>query len=53
MSETEVLNKFLAGLSGLPDDIRRIKESFLTNVVMVSEIPAPTFHEEQRIEFLL
>lgn len=32
--------------------IREISEIILANVVMVGEIPAPTFHEQRRVEFL-
>ncbi|MFW5684258.1 MAG: M20/M25/M40 family metallo-hydrolase, partial [Spirochaetota bacterium] len=33
--------------------IHEISEILLTNLVMVAEIPAPTFHEQRRMEFLL
>lgn len=40
-------------LPGFQEGIRGINEILLTNLVMVSEIPAPTFHEQRRMEFLL
>ncbi|MFO8065771.1 MAG: M20/M25/M40 family metallo-hydrolase [Spirochaetia bacterium] len=43
-------------LDELPSFERRIDELteiLLTNLVMVSEIPAPTFHERRRVDFLL
>ena len=43
-------------LEQLPSFERRIgelTEILLTNLVMVSEIPAPTFHERRRVDFLL
>ena len=34
------------------DECRSISEILLTNLVMIGEIPSPTFGEDQRIEFL-
>ena len=39
-------------LSGLSDQIVAIREVLLANAVMIGEIPAPTFSEENRIAFL-
>ncbi|HEX6982121.1 MAG TPA: peptidase dimerization domain-containing protein [Balneolaceae bacterium] len=42
-------------LSSLPDiekEVRQLKEILLANLVMLGEIPAPTFNEGKRIEFL-
>lgn len=47
---------FTSILDTLPtfqEGIRGISEILLTNLVMVAEIPAPTFHERRRMEFLL
>lgn len=43
-------------LDGLPDLVERVKETrdvILGNLVMLGEIPAPTFDEDDRIEFLM
>ena len=39
-------------LEGLKDQVMAIKEVMLANAVMIGEIPAPTFGEEQRIAFI-
>ena len=38
---------------GYREQIRSLKEMILANLVMVSEIPAQTFHETDRVAFLL
>lgn len=43
----------LDSLSGLEESARNQKEILLANLVMLGEIPAPTFGEDERIEFLL
>lgn len=35
------------------DSLRDLQEAILANLVMISEIPAPTFHEQRRVEFIL
>ncbi len=43
-------------LDGLPDLVERVKETrdvILGNLVMLGEIPAPTFDESDRIDFLM
>ncbi|MFH5832797.1 M20/M25/M40 family metallo-hydrolase [Halalkalibaculum sp. DA3122] len=45
----DILNK----LAPLVEQSREMKEILLANLVMLGEIPAPTFEEEERIEFLL
>lgn len=52
MSGSDTIQNLLQGLPELQERIRCIKEIFLTNAVMVGEIPAPTFQEEKRIRFL-
>lgn len=34
-------------------NLREMQEILLANLVMISEIPSPTFHEEERVEFIL
>ncbi|MCC5941350.1 MAG: M20/M25/M40 family metallo-hydrolase [Balneolaceae bacterium] len=40
-------------LSGLEDKLKKYREVLLANLVMIGEIPAPTGHEEKRIQFIL
>lgn len=40
-------------LSMLADKLKSHREVLLANLVMIGEIPAPTFEEETRLEFLL
>jgi di/tripeptidase len=46
-------SSILDTLPSFQEGIRSISEILLTNLVMVSEIPAPTFQENRRKEFLL
>lgn len=46
------LESFLKQAPGLSERIKSLKEVLLANLVMVGEIPAPTFQEENRIRFL-
>ncbi|MDX9799929.1 MAG: peptidase dimerization domain-containing protein [Spirochaetia bacterium] len=45
--------KILADLIDFDPVFLEIKELFLSNLVMISEIPAPTFEEQERVGFLL
>lgn len=50
------INSFEEIIESLPDleqSIREQKELLLANLVMIGEIPAPTFQEAERIEFLI
>ncbi|WP_234573152.1 M20/M25/M40 family metallo-hydrolase [Rhodohalobacter sp. 614A] len=40
-------------LNGLEKKLKKYRELLLANLVMVGEIPAPTFGEEDRIKFIL
>lgn len=40
-------------LPGFEQRIDELTEILLTNLVMVAELPAPTFHERRRVDFLL
>lgn len=46
--ETQVLEK----LPGLAEGTPELREILLANLAMISEIPAPTFEEQDRIRFL-
>lgn len=43
----------LSSLSGIRSEAEELKEILLANLVMAGEIPAPTFKEDERIEFLM
>jgi len=40
-------------LPGIAEKLKKYREVLLANLVMVGEIPAPTFQESRRIEFIL
>lgn len=46
-------NTILDSLPGIENKARELKEILLANLAMIGEIPAPTFKEEERIEFLI
>ncbi|MBI9099049.1 MAG: M20/M25/M40 family metallo-hydrolase [Spirochaetaceae bacterium] len=50
---TENFDEILNGLDKYVKKISEIKDIFLANLVMLSEIPSPTFGEEQRRDFIL
>jgi len=45
--------ELLRSLPGLAKEIAKYREMILANLVMVGEIPAPTFGEKERIAFLM
>ena len=47
------LDQILARLPALHDGAAVLKETLLANLVMIGEIPAPTFDEHQRSRFLM
>ena len=47
------MRSFTDQLDTFPGKLRTIKETIITNIVFLGQIPAPTFHEKQRaIKFL-
>jgi acetylornithine deacetylase/succinyl-diaminopimelate desuccinylase-like protein len=46
------LKEIISRVYNLPAELAPFKEMLLANVVMISEIPAPTFKEQKRISFL-
>jgi len=50
---SENFNKILDGLESSAQKISELKDIFLANLVMLSEIPSPTFGEEKRRDFIL
>lgn len=50
MNNINNVDKFL---SDSIDSLKKYREILLANLVMIGEIPAPTFNEERRVEFIL
>ncbi len=48
-----VCNEILEKLPIYESELENFKESIITNLIMISEIPAPTFGEQERTQFLL
>jgi len=46
------LEKLFSYIRRLPEQLETYRELLLANLVMLSEIPSPTFHEQERIAFL-
>lgn len=44
---------FLQKIPDLVTPIREMMDTIITNVVLVGQIPAPTFHERERVDFFL
>lgn len=49
----ESFDDILTSLDSIEEQARELKEILLANLVMLGEIPAPTFGEDDRIEFLM
>jgi putative aminopeptidase FrvX len=45
--------KILSTLPGIEKKLTELSEIVLANLVMISEIPAPTFSEQRRVEFIV
>ena len=50
---TKTLKREQPDLNKLREQLQDYKETILANLVMAGEIPAPTFSEQRRIEFLI
>ena len=48
----ERIEEIVEQVKRLPLELERYREMLLANLVMLGEIPAPTFHEAERIRFL-
>ena len=51
--ENPILEEIIASLPDISSKVEEFREIILANLAMLGEIPSPTFHEEQRIAFLL
>jgi acetylornithine deacetylase/succinyl-diaminopimelate desuccinylase-like protein len=49
----KTINDLLNGVISIRDKVKELREILLANLVMMGEIPAPTFGEEARIRFFL
>lgn len=47
------IDDILAVLPELEEGVARLQETLIANLIMLSEIPAPTFHEEARIKLFI
>ena len=47
------MDKYLDALPMFVDKIREIREVIISNIVLLGQIPAPTFHEKKRAEHLV
>jgi di/tripeptidase len=47
------MDKYLEVLPMFVDKIREIREIIISNIVLIGQIPAPTFHEKRRAEHLV
>jgi tripeptide aminopeptidase len=47
------INEILKILPSLPDQLKGIQETLIANLIMINEIPAPTFHEKARVKLFL
>ncbi|MGC9311881.1 MAG: M20/M25/M40 family metallo-hydrolase [Sediminispirochaetaceae bacterium] len=49
----EAMAHLIEGLPQMKKKLTSLRDTLLTNIVMLGEIPAPTFHEQQRRRFLV
>ena len=49
----KTINDLLNGVINIRDQVKDLREIILANLVMMGEIPSPTFGEENRIRFFL
>jgi acetylornithine deacetylase/succinyl-diaminopimelate desuccinylase-like protein len=42
------MNEFLKNLPTLVDEIKALKDTIITNIVLIGQVPAPTFREKRR-----
>ncbi|MGE4488874.1 MAG: M20/M25/M40 family metallo-hydrolase [Kiritimatiellales bacterium] len=47
------VNEIIADIPAIRETCVSLRETLLANLVMIGEIPAPTFHEDARVSFLL
>ena len=42
------MNEFLKNLPALVDEIKALSDTIITNIVLIGQVPAPTFKEKRR-----
>jgi len=47
------MHRFLDDLPDLVEKIKALKDLIITNIVLVGQIPSPTFEEKRRVEFFV
>lgn len=47
------MEKIIENLNAYADAIREMKDTILANIVLIGQIPSPTYHETQRAEMFL
>ncbi len=47
------MEKYIEKVPGYVQKIKSISDTIITNIVLIGQIPSPTFHEEKRAEILL
>ncbi|WDN89314.1 hypothetical protein BuS5_02282 [Desulfosarcina sp. BuS5] len=47
------MDNYLGKLPSFVDEIRSIRETIITNIVLIGQIPAPTFKEQDRAKFFM
>ncbi|MBW2514905.1 MAG: hypothetical protein JRE21_10105 [Deltaproteobacteria bacterium] len=47
------MDRYIEALPMFVDKIRKIREIIISNIVLIGQIPAPTFHERRRAEHLV
>ncbi len=47
------MEKYIDDLPTFVDRIRKMREIIISNIVLLGQIPAPTFHEKRRAEYLV
>ncbi len=47
------MKKYIEKVPGYVQKIKSISDTIITNIVLIGQIPSPTFHEEKRAEILL
>ncbi len=53
MAKKKDFSDILSRLTGFREKLETIREIFLANLVLIGEIPAPTFEEDDRVNFLI
>ncbi len=47
------MDRLLEQLPSFVDEIKSIKDTIITNIVLIGQIPSPTFQEKRRTQFFM